>query len=83
MSRSWKIAVSLQREHRGEWREGVAPGAGPAGERAFWWLPCCPHTPALGESEITADTCQAILPRDRARLIQTTRDNGLQAHSEV
>lgn len=34
-------------------------------------------------SQITADTCQAILPRDRARLIQTTQEHGLQAHSEV
>lgn len=34
-------------------------------------------------SEITVDTCQALRPRDRARLIQATWDNGLQAHSEA
>lgn len=79
--------------------EGVAPDVGPAGERAFWWPPCCPHTPALWGvvgvergagggsapplSEITVVTCQALHPRDRARLIQATQDNGFQAHSEA
>lgn len=43
MSRSWKIAVSQQRQRAGGAKKGTGPGdAAPQEEEPFAELPCCP-----------------------------------------
>lgn len=79
--REWPLMLVLQEKGPSGGRP-AAPTLLPYG--GVWgWRRIAGRGSAPPLSEITVDTCQALRPRDRARLIQATRDNGLQAHSEA